>query len=373
MRRILQVIAASVLIGAGLFAIVGLARDDDQGAEKSARALGTQFHCNWTFYTDADRVAVLDKLKAAGVQWVRIDTAWSGIEATHKGDRSAWYLRMVDFCVDEARKRGLNVLVTLWSTPAWANGGQNERVPPSDPQNYADFARWAAGHWQGRVAAWEVWNEPDPHQTFWQGTTHQYVSLLKAAYSAFKTGDPNALVVLGGPSSNDDDWIRQVYQLGAKDSFDVLATHPYQGIADAPPEHPDDGNRWWFTHLPAVRNVMTDFGDAEKPVWFTEFGWAAHQNSPGMPDWQRGVTLEQQADYLLRSIRYAKDHYPYVSVMFWYKERSRPGPSPEPWHESRGLLYADLSERPVYRALKDYHAHPSEETVYGALYDRLKP
>jgi polysaccharide biosynthesis protein PslG len=322
-------------------------------APAHALALGTQFQCNWTFYTDAARVAVLDKLRAAGVEWVRIDTGWSGIEAARKGDRNAWYLRMVDFCVDEAHKRGLKVLVTLWLTPGWANGGRSDKAPPTNPQDYADFARWAAAHWKGRVAAWQVWNEPDPGQPYFAGTLAEYVALLKAAYPAFKAGDPNALVVLGGPSSNDDGWISQLYALGAKGSFDVLATHPYQGIADAPPEHPDDGNRWWFTHLPAVRQVMLRHGDGAKPIWFTEFGWSAHSNWPGIANWQRGVSPEQQGEYLLRAIRYTKANYPYVPVMFWYKERANPLSS-DPHYEGYALLNADLSERPVYRALKAF-------------------
>ena len=316
-------------------------------------AVGAQFHCAWSFYTNPSRAAVLDELAAAGVRWVRIDVAWDGIEDSVKGARNPWYIAMVDYCVDQARMRNLNVLVTLWLTPGWANGGRSNNVPPTNPQDYADFARWAASHWAGRVAAWEVWNEPDPSQTFWQGSVQQYVSLLRAAYPAFKAGDPAAKVILGGPASNDDGWIGQVYRLGARGSFDVLATHPYQAIADAPPERADDGNRWWFTHLPAVRNVMIANGDGNKPVWFTEFGWSAHANSPDTPNWQRGVTPEQQADYFIRAIRYTTANYAYVPVMFWYKERARPG-SGDAHQEGYALLNGDLSRRPVYTRLKSF-------------------
>jgi hypothetical protein len=291
------------------------------------------------------------------VRWVRIDVAWDGIEHPLKGSRDPWYIGMVDYCVDQARQRGLNVLITLWLTPGWANGGQSNNVPPTNPQDYADFAQWAASHWRGRVAAWEVWNEPDPSQTFWLGTTPQYVSLLQAAYPRFKAGDPSAQVVLGGPASNDDGWIGQVYALGGKDSFDVLATHPYQGMADYPPEYPDDGHRWWFTHLPAVRNVMAAYGDTAKPIWFTEFGWSAHANWPGVPNWQRGVTAEQQGDYFVRAIQYTTAHYPYVPVMFWYKERARPGGS-SVHEEGYALLNDDLTERPVYTRLKSFLVGP---------------
>jgi hypothetical protein len=321
----------------------------------SVPAIGAQFHCTWAFYSDPSRLAVLDELAAAGVRWVRIDVAWDGIEDSVKGARNPWYIGMVDYCVDQARARGLNVLVTLWLTPAWANGGRSNKVPPTNPQDYADFARWAASHWHGRVAAWEVWNEPDPSQSFWQGTVQQYVSLLRAAYPGFKAGDPGAKVILGGPASNDDGWIGQVYSLGGRDSFDVLSTHPYQGVADAPPEHPDDGHRWWFTHLPAVRNVMIANGDAAKPVWFTEFGWSNHTNGPNTPDWQRGVTAEEQGDYFVRAIQYTVANYPYVPVMFWYKERAQAG-SGNVHEEGYALLNGDLSERPVYTRLQTFLA-----------------
>jgi hypothetical protein len=314
--------------------------------------LGVQFHCAWDFYTDADRSAVLDKLQAAGVQWVRIDVSWSGIEWTARGDRNKWWIDRVDTCVDEARKRGISVLVTLWLTPAWANGGRGERVAPNDPGSYAEFARWAAEYWRGRVAAWEVWNEPNPSESYWNGTTEQYVSLLKAAYPAFKAGDPGALVVLGGPSYNDAAWIDRVYALGAKGSFDVLATHPYQGLADAPPDAADDGNKWWFTHLSTVRDVMIRYGDEATPVWFTEFGWSAHDDWPGVENWHRGVTPEQQADYLARAVEKTRTDYPYVDAMFWYKERAKPG-STDVHQEGFALLGPDLSERPVYRKLQE--------------------
>ena len=157
--------------------------------------------------------------------------------------------------------------------------------------------------------------------------------------------------MLAGPSSNDDGLIRRWYELGVKGSFDILATHPYQGIADAPPEHPDDGNRWWLSHTPAVKAVMDANGDGHKPIWFTEMGWSAHANWPGIQNWQRGVTPEQQADYLIRSIDYIRNSFPYVQLMFWYKERAAPG-STDIHQNGYALLNADLTEKPAYTALK---------------------
>jgi hypothetical protein len=217
------------------------------------------------------------------------------------------------------------------------------------------MAKWMAARYKGRVQAWEAWNEPN-NTTFWTGTTTDYVALLKAGYRGFKAGDAGAKVVLGGPVFNDDVWIRDVYARGAKDNFDVLSTHPYQGIGDEPPERADDGGKWWFTHTPAVRKVMTDYGDADAEIWFTEFGWSAHANTSVPPEhqWARGVTEAVQADYTVRSIRYARANWSYVGPMFVYKERS--WPLSATWldiHiEGYGMLRSDRSERPLYGALR---------------------
>ena len=318
--------------------------------------MGVMFHCGWTDYTDAQRAAVLDKLRAAGVKWVRIDIGWSSLQEVGRFQLSKWYVDVIDRCANMARARGISVLGILLRTPAWANGGKDVNTPPLDNSDFAWIAQWAADHFRGRIAAWEIWNEPDPAQASWSwaGTPAQYVQLLKAAYPAIKRGDPNALVVFGGTSSNDESFIAAAYANGAAGSFDVMATHPYQAVANAAPEYVGDGRNWWFARLGAVRKLMVRNGDADKPIWFTEFGWSSHENWNGAPNWQLGVTPDQQGQYLVRAIQYTKVHYPYVSNMFWYGERNRTGTDAQ--NANYGLLTNDLSEKPAYRALKNYLA-----------------
>jgi hypothetical protein len=131
-----------------------------------------------------------------------------------------------------------------------------------------------------------------------------------------------------------------------------MATHPYQAISDTPPEITLDSRNWWFARLGAVRNLMVQNGDGNKPIWFTEFGWSSHDNWQGVQNWQRGVTLAQQGDYLVRAIEYAKAQYPYVTNMFWYDERNQTGTDIQ--NANFGLLNNDLTEKPVYWSLKSY-------------------
>lgn len=356
MGALLLVLGGAALVAAAVSGGPSSARSDVPTAVSVPRladepAVGAQFHATWTNYSDADRVEILDKLAAAGLEWVRIDIGWSGFEPETPGVIDTWYQGRVDHAIDEARARGLRVLLTAWLTPRWANDGVGERHPPDDPQDYARFLTWAADHYRGRVAAWEIWNEPNLTE-FWTGDVGQYAALLRAAYPAVKAGDPDAQVVLGGPAYNDTDYLAALYDLGVQGSFDVMATHPYQGFANAPPETPDDGTRGTLTHIGTVRDLMVEHGDGDLPIWFTEFGWSAHPTDPDAPNWQWGVTEAEQGDYLVRTLRWVATHAPYVTTVFWYNERAQ-----DTGHahlDGYGLLTADLEPRPVYETLRAY-------------------
>lgn len=314
--------------------------------------VGVNFHGTWSNYSQSVRSVILGDFASAGVQWVRIDLGWASFEPSGPGQIEPGYTAQADAAINDARARGLKVLATLWSTPGWANGGRGNSTPPDNPADYARIAQWVATRYQGRVAAWEVWNEPNIDD-FWVGhDPGSYAGLVRAAYPAIKSGDPNALVVAAATSFNDTAYLTALYDRGIGGSFDVLATHPYQGQSDAAPETPDDGTQYTLAHVSAVHQLMAQRGDAAKPIWFTEFGWSSHANPAGTPTWQRGVTEAQQGDYYIRTLRWIATNAPYVTNTFWYNDLDTQMGGLQ--YDNYGLLRTDLSPKPAYTALKGY-------------------
>jgi hypothetical protein len=252
----------------------------------------------------------------------------------------------VDRVIALCNARGITPLITLWLTPGWANGNAGERVLPTNPADYARVATWVAARYTNKVAGWEVWNEQNSPDFLVGADPVAYTNLLKAAYPAFHAGYAATTVVFGGVQYNDDTWIAQAYAAGAHGYFDVMATHPYMGVANLPPEAPDDGTMWTFKHAAAVRNLMVAHGDGDKSLWFTEFGWSTHTNPPGTPNYALGVTEAVQAQYFAATIALIRATMPYVGKVYWYTERDSAAEG-SVQNSNYGLLRADFSAKPI--------------------------
>ncbi len=314
-------------------------------------AVGAQFHAFWSDYTDEEREQVLDRLAAAGVEWVRIDFSWAMLQPDDAGSYSAYAISLLDDVLGMTQRHHLEVLLTFWRTPAWANGGADELVAPREPEDYARAMAWLVEHYQEQVSAWEVWNEPNDPNYLRGADPRTYTALLRSAYRAVKAAAPEEPVVFGGLAFNDTDWLEEAYAAGAGGSFDVMATHPYQAVADLPPEASDDGTKWRLAHVTSVRDVMVRHGDEGKDIWFTEFGWSSHGgNGPEVPHEAWGVSREQQADYLARTLQLVSTRYAYVTHVFWYRERD--ASTGDAQLDNYGLLDTDLHPKPVLERLR---------------------
>ncbi len=271
------------------------------------------------------------------------------------------------------------------------------------PRVDEDWTEW--GHYRyldaqlyaGRIDAYEIGNEPNLIEEWGRAPDPAaYTELLKIAYQAIKSADPDALVVSAGLAPvnathdpnhlNDLAFLREMYAHGAADYFDVLGIHPF-GFAyppemstdaeictdDSPSHGPaiDLGCRsiagYCFRRAELAREIMIEYGDAATPVWATEFGWLIRppRCCRGRSDWParqwQVVSRYTQARYLLRAFSYAERHWPWMEAMFlWNLDFGRYQCGDDetcPCCESMGwysILNPDGSPRPAYRWLLDF-------------------
>ncbi len=128
----------------------------------------------------------------AGVNWVRDRLRWSELQPNPGALTTAQ--TTYDRAAEIHHRAGLRVLQVFHDTPRWARESETAggRFAP-DLRHVHTLARLLAERFQGRVQAWEPWNEANV-ATFGGHTVDQMCAWQKAAWLGFKAGDPSLIV-----------------------------------------------------------------------------------------------------------------------------------------------------------------------------------
>ena len=244
------------------------------------------FHDPETYFmSDAQVGAAFDQMVALGVKTVRLMIPWAGVEQTQ--GQFTW--TNVDRTIDAAVARNMAILGIVNATPAWAvvPGAPPITGRPASAAQYAEFCERVAARYQGKVSAYEIWNEPNGSQFFAPTPDPAaYTELLRAAYPRIKAVDARATVI-GGVLGSVIDWgnllvnpvrfVSEMYAAGAAGYFDALSFHPYQYTMpfSTGGYHPDSP----LNQLDDIHDLMVANGDGHKKIWATEYGQPSSQAS----------------------------------------------------------------------------------------------
>jgi hypothetical protein len=298
-------------------------------------------------------------LKTLGTHWVRFFLSWRVMEPT-RGAISASALASWEQVIARLPP-GTKVIFDVVDSPEWETGSSDEHAPPANPADYGAFVGVLAEHFGSRVSAYEIWNEEDA-PGWWTGAPNPaaYVQLLKASYPAIKAADPSAVVVLGGLTGNDFQFLEGVYQAGGKGYFDAVGVHtdtacnklsPYEFLRGPENRLITDS----FLAYREVHAVMLANGD-DKPIWMTELSWRTTSATCAEGAWAgvtaQGVSEEQQATYL-RQAYHCMSQDPYVQVALWF-------PLQDEGVVTSGLLRENGSRKPSFTAMRNF-AHEGDQ------------
>ncbi len=320
-------------------------------------------------------------LKSLNVQVVRMTLRWGGRDGVANNQPTrptdpadpAYDWARYDRAIEGASRAGMEALLTIVGTPAWANGGQGSQHAPSSAATLRDFAYAAARRYSGtfldaatgrilpRVEKWLAWNEPNS-SVFLQPQFERvggkwrmaapaaYAKICNAVYAGVHAAGGPERVACGAtaPRGHNDatssrptiaplTFLRETKRMGLR-KLDAWAHHPYYGGP-------------WET--PATRNLgsrVIGLGDIDilisevtslygrKPLWITEYGY---QTKP--PDDIFGVSWEKQAEYLRQAFLIARAN-PRIDLFTWFLLKD--SPALESWQS--GLITIDDRKKPAF-------------------------
>jgi Cellulase (glycosyl hydrolase family 5) len=319
-----------------------------------------------------DRAAVFDQSAQAHASVVRTTVYWSRIAPLRPAQPSnpfdpGYHFEDLDEFARNAQQRGMEVLLTIWGTPSWANAGKGQNRAPSRMQDLQSFAQALATRYSGRypglpfVRFISVWNEPNLGQflspVFGPNgkpvSPSIYARMYRAAYAGIKAGNPRALVGIGETSPRGRDkrspapgqlqdtlspgtFARLLSLSRPKLKFSAWAHHPYSSLGQGPNQRYRFPNANLSTMSTFEKMLDKWFGRKRIPIWITEYGFETRPAEP------KGVTLARQASYMRQAMaKIAAD--PRVEMFVWFILRDDPTST---WQS--GLLTQGGTRKPAF-------------------------
>jgi hypothetical protein len=324
---------------------------------------GVQVHSLWGDTAPSQMPKELDLSQQVGANVVRLDVGWSSLETQGKGELSQWYVDKLDAFMTQADQRGIKVIVTLMETPCWASSAPESakqgcagdwwnrgvtQYPPNNPADYGDIAKWVTNRYGSKLAALEVWNEPDlPEPRFWKSSqpAADYAALVRAAYAPAKAGNADVPVLAGALAGADAGFLKALYANGIQGHYDGISIHPYNEWRDPTDMWQDKWKQ--YTLVPGtkwVHDTQVAAGD-NTPLWLTELGWPSCQ---GM-NWC--VSQSKQALYTAKAVQ-VLEGISYVKAYTFYDLRNE-GNDVSRMDDNFGIVDHDYNPKPVFASLKD--------------------
>jgi hypothetical protein len=282
---------------------------------------------------------------------VRVDLPWAVLEPLHAGVLDPGALAFVDRLMSDAAGAGIRVILTARSTPCWASSAPASLLracsptrttaanawPPVNAGDYGSFVAFLAGRYGTRLAAIEVWNEPDhSNQRYFAGPQKpkRYAALVRAAYPAVKQANPSVPVIAGSLVGANGAFLRALYAGGMKGYYDGLAVHFYNLT---------------LASVRAIRQVQLANGDT-KPLWLDEFGWTSCWPRERTQQEQGCVTPRVQGLNIANTFRsLANASYVAAEVIYQLRDDRK---------EDFGVLTRNGTRKPAFSALSSVLTSP---------------
>ena len=267
------------------------------------------------WWDNGDAGKHLDWVRLLSFSHVKQTFAWSTVEV----QPGEWDWTQADRIEREVARRGLRLIVRLGQVPYWAREAEHRLAhdaPPADLNLWRDYCRSVAKRFEGKVAAYQIWNEPNLSRE-WGGQkpdAAKYVELLAACSESIRAVDPTVVLISAGlaPTGNNDDsalpddvFLDQMYRNGFQQYIDVVGVHaPGYAAPEIGPDDDEAQHRWFtFRRIEDLRKIMLNYHDEARQMAIMEFGYTTEAINPDYRWFS--VTEAEQAAMIERAYEYA--------------------------------------------------------------------
>jgi hypothetical protein len=315
-------------------------------------------------------------LKDLRAQVLRMNLSWYKVANSRPAnpanpDDPAYDWSQYDTALGYAQQYGIQVLLSIFGTPGWANGGKSFQYAPNDMSDLEGFAEAAAKRYNGgahpRVSLWAAGNEPNapnflrPQSELRNGkwvfvSPGIYAQICNAVVRGIAAGPGGAKVACGVlnpngklvPNGKRDSvapvlFLRLMAAAGAS-GMDAIAINPYPySKLIRPNQFVKSKQNVPLGNISVFIKAVDRAYSKRMRIWVTEY---AYQTDP--PDKHFGVPWATQAKYLTQGFKIMRKN-PRIDYGFWFeiKDDSRL----EGWQS--GVISTSNVKKPSYAAFRN--------------------
>jgi len=290
------------------------------------------------------------RVAQAGIAWVRWWLRWDDIQKIP--NEFNW--KELDETVAEAEKNGLKIYLNItggaqpWQQTPWAPGEKWDVMTsacfaPKDMEAWKRFLSAMGTRYKGRIAAYQIWNEPEARNGFYPFDPKAYFAVLKASAEVLREADPNAKIGLGGfcDALTDKTAFTNKDNLWPAGAFYVLNPQPYYDIVDCHFYSIGEPGQSWDRDRECVKETaeyLKTVGEDKKPLWNSET--SMYSGPVGLSGGWGNVPYISESDQANELIKlHVQSLTVGVERTFWYG-----------FIGDIGIVNGDLSPKPAYAA-----------------------
>ena len=324
--------------------------------EISSSALGVGFETLDRKMFDPSKC--YESLNKLGVKWARCQTGWNRCE-TEKGQ---YDFKWLDEVVDNLIAVGIQPWFNVgYGNALYTPGAKNDSAVGWIPENNEEaregwkyFVNALAIHYKGRVAHYEIWNEPNV-TPFWRPgkpTPEAYVAFIKRTATVLRTIIPDVVIIGGGFGGFPTDFLKECLKYGLAQYVNKISIHPYMLI----PEKDYQQQVMLWRELLSHQLPTPDLWQGECGCPSTDYSVGALSNFK----W----TESRQARWLLR--RVINDLRMGLEMTSWYHTCDQKGYRLSDYPENKSGAYFGLLRMDDYTPKPSYFAYQTMCTLFDS-------